>query len=200
MQTLVGLMVFVVLVVVGLLGLQAGGQVPQAIIILLSAGVGFAVWRAQENAKQARDLEEKFGSSKRVLYKAYIDIVREVVERGGNVKSDAYVPRLRRWVFGSLLTASDDVVLAHNRFLNVSRVGENVVIAAIADVILALRRDAGEEATYLKPIDILATFIKSEDIDKMKPIVEQWDREKAKAWPLTREPSKKAAVSSGSKN
>ena len=45
-QTLLGGVVFIVLVGLGLVGLQAGGSVPQAVILLLSAAVGFAVWRS----------------------------------------------------------------------------------------------------------------------------------------------------------
>jgi hypothetical protein len=157
-DTLLGLIVFVILVVGGLLGLQAGGQVPQAVIILLSAGVGFAVWRAQKNAEQTQELEAKLGSDKKVLYKLYLDIMREVVEKGGKADTKTYVGRLRRWVFATLLIASDDVVLA-------------------------MRRDAGEE-TSLQPIDILATLITADDIDKMRPICDQWARDKANAWRL----------------
>ncbi len=191
MQTLLGLIVFIVLVVAGLLGLQAGGSVPQAVIILLSAGVGLGVWRAQENAKQTQELEAKLGTDKKVLYKLYLDIVRDVIEKEGKADAKVYVPKLRRWVFASLLNASDEVVLAHDRFLNASRVGDEVVVAAIADVILAMRRDLGEEPTNLKLIDIPATFIKAEDIDKMRPLSDKWEREKATAWPLTRAPSGK---------
>jgi len=89
-QTLIGLVVFVILVAFGLFGLQAGGSVPQAIIVLLSAGVGLAVWKAQENAKQTRELESKLGSDKNVLYKLYLDILREVLEKGDS--QDATAP------------------------------------------------------------------------------------------------------------
>jgi hypothetical protein len=78
------------------------------------------------------------------------------------------------------------VVLAHDRFLNAGRIGEDMVMPAIADVVLAMRRDLGKDTSGLKAIDVLATFIKADDIDKMVPICEEWEREKAKAWPLSR--------------
>jgi hypothetical protein len=185
-QTLLGLVVFAGLVALGFWGLQAGGSVPQAVILLLSAGVGFGVWKAQDSAKQTQELEDKLGSDKKVLYKLYLDVMREVVEQGDKAKAAEYVPKLRKWAFATLLIASDEVVLAHDRFLNASRVSDDVVIAAVADVILAMRRDVGDETTNLKLIDIVATFIRSEDIEAMRPLCEQWEREKAQAWPLSR--------------
>lgn len=192
MQTLLGLIVFAILVALGFAGLQAGGSVPQALIVLLSAAVGFGVWRSQENAKRAQDLEAKLVSDKKTLYKVYLDVLREVVEKSESAANEAataaILKRLRAFVFGSLLIASDEVVLAHDRFLNASRVSDELVMPAVADVILAMRRDAGGEDTALLPIDVLATFIKAEDIDKMKPLCDQWAKEKAKAWPVSRQP------------
>ncbi len=190
MQTLVGFVVFVILVAFGLYGLQAGGAVPQAMIILLSAGVGLAVWKAQENAKQAQALEGKLASDKQVLYKLYLDVLREVAEKGSKVDqrtSTAYLRKLRSFVFGSLLIASDEVIWAHDRFLNASRISDQMVLPAVADVILAMRRDTGESTTELQAIDVLATFIKAEDIDKLRPLCEQWAREKEKVWPSRRQ-------------
>ena len=195
MQTILGFVVFVLLAAGGLLGLQAGGSVAQAVIVLLSAAVGFGVWKTQEDAKNARELETKLGSDRNALYKLYLDVLREMFEGSGKVDeraAAAYVKRLRKFAFNALLIASDDVVLAHDRFVNASRVGDDMAVAAIADVILAMRRDAGD-STQLQLIDIVATFIKAEDIDKMKPLCDQWNREKAKAWPLTRQPAAKAA-------
>lgn len=186
-QTLLGLIVFLALVALGLIGLQAGGSVPQATILLLSAGVGLGVWSWQEKAKQTHDLETKLGSDKKALYKLYLDVLREVVEKGGKMDArdtEKYVKRLRAFAFSALLIGSDEVVLAHDRFLNAGRVGENMPMAAIADVILAMRRDAGEDTTNLQLIDVLAVFIKAEDVDDFKPACDQWNREKAKAWPV----------------
>jgi hypothetical protein len=186
MQTLIGLATFLILVGLSLLGLQAGGQVPQAVILLLSAGVGLAVWRAQETAKQAQDLEAKLGSDKGVLYKLYVDIIRDIFDKGAKADTTAVVKKLMAWSFGSMLIASDEVVLAHDRFMNASRMGEQLVLPAVADVILAMRRDAGDAGSGLQTIDILQTFIKAEDIDTMKALCAKWEAEKAKAWPMTR--------------
>lgn len=193
MQTVLGLVVFLLLVAAGLLGLQAGGSVAQAVIVLLSAGVGLGVWKTQEDAKNARELQTKLGSDRNVLYKLYLDVLREMLETPGKLDdrtAAAYVKRLRTFAFSALLIASDEVVMAHDRFVNASRVGDDMAIAAVADVILAMRRDAGESA-QLQLIDVLATFIKADEIDKMKPICDLWNREKAKAWPLTRQASAK---------
>ena len=193
MQTVLGLVVFLLLVAAGLLGLQAGGSVAQAVIVLLSAGVGLGVWKTQEDAKNARELQTKLGSDRNVLYKLYLDVLREMLETPGKLDdrtAAAYVKRLRTFAFSALLIASDEVVMAHDRFVNASRVGDDMAIAAVADVILAMRRDAGE-STQLQLIDVLATFIKADGIDKMKPICDLWNREKAKAWPLTRQASAK---------
>jgi len=183
-QTLLGLVVFAVLVVLGLGGLQAGGSVAQAVILLLSAGVGFLVWKTQEDAKSARDLETKLGSDTNALYKMYMDVLREIIEKGVTIDDraeKAYVDRLRRFAFSALLIGGDSVVLAHDRFLNAGRIGENMAVPAIADVILAMRREVNGE-TGLRLIDVLAVFIKAEDIDKMKPLCDAWERDKHKAW------------------
>lgn len=154
------------------------------------------MWTAQENAKQTQALEAQLGSDKKVLYKLYLDVMREVAERGSKLNTVASVNKLRKWAFASLLIASDEVVLAHDRFLNAEKIGDSMSIAAIADVILAMRRDAGENGTNLHLIDVLQTFIKSEDIDKMKPICDQWERDRDKASPLTRAPKQENAQAS----
>jgi hypothetical protein len=185
MQTFLGFVLFVGLVAAGLFALQAGGQVPQATIVLLSAGVAAGVWRWQENAKQTQDLEARIGSDKKVLYKLYLDVVRELVQRGAKADATKSVVQLQRWAFGSLLIASDEVVLAHDRFMNAGRVSDDMAIAALADVILAMRRDLSDGPTDLQPVDVLATFIKGgDDIDKMRLLCEKWAHERATAWRL----------------
>ena len=156
-QTLLGFIVFVVLVVAGLVGLQAGGSIPQAVILLLSAAAGLGVWRAQENARRAQDLESKLVTDKTFLYKVYLDVLRELFEKGTNQQVVAgLMKKLNAFVFGSLLIAADDVVLAHDRFMRASAISEEMVFPAVADVILAMRRDAGKTATNLRPIDLVA--------------------------------------------
>lgn len=190
-QTLIGGAVFIVLVALGLVGLQAGGSVPQAIIFLLSAAVGFAVWKYQESAKRAQELEAKLVTDKTVLYKVYLDVIREIIEKaGGKMDERTLAPILKKlnaFVFGSLLIASDDVVLAHDRFMGASEIADEMVLPAVADVILAMRRDAGEKATQLRTIDVLATFIKRSDVETFRPHCERWEREKTSAWPPPRQ-------------
>jgi hypothetical protein len=60
-----------------------------------------------------------------------------------------------------------------------------MVLPAVADVIVAMRKDAGEASTTLRPIDVLATFVR--DIESLEPAFEKWEREKAKAWPMPRQ-------------
>jgi hypothetical protein len=187
-QTLLGFIVFVVLVVLGLDGLQAGGSVPQAVIIMLSAAVGLGVWRAQENARHARDLESKLVTDKTFLYKVYLDVLRELFEKGTDKRVVAgLMKKLNAFVFGSLLIASDDVVLAHDRFMRASTISEEMVLPAVADVILAMRRDAGKTATNLRPIDVLAAFVK--DIETLAPAFDRWAKEGASVWPVAAAPS-----------
>jgi hypothetical protein len=184
-ETLVGGAVFVVLVVVGLVGLQAGGSVPQAVIIVLSAGVGLGVWTTQENRKRAQELEAKLVTDKAVLYKVYLDVLRDLFGKvGGKADERTLAPilnKLNTFVFGSLLIASDEVVIAHDRFMRASSVAPEMVLPAVADVILAMRKDVGEAATDLRPIDVLATFVR--DIEDLAPAFDRWAKEKARAWP-----------------
>jgi hypothetical protein len=185
-QTLLGVVVFIVLVGLGLVGLQAGGSVPQAVILLLSAAVGFAVWRSQENAKHAQDLEAKLVTDKAFLYKVYLDVLREIFDKAGSGTDDRtmapILKKLNAFVWGSLLIASDEVVLAHDRFMGASKIAPDMVMPAMADLVLAMRRDAGEASTRLRTIDVLATFIKADDIEQFRPHCERWEREKTSAW------------------
>jgi hypothetical protein len=77
------------------------------------------------------------------------------LEKGNKLDTAASVNKLRRWSFGALLIASDEVVLAHDRFLNASRISGEMGVPAIAHVIIAMRRDVGPAQSNIQLIDVL---------------------------------------------
>jgi hypothetical protein len=179
MQTLLGFLVFIVLLASGLWALQAGGSIPQATIALLSAGVGYSVWRSQQKAREASDLEAKLVIDKRALYKIYLDLLRDFLrgEKLDDAKSKALVTEMRRFVFGAMLNASDDVLLAHNRFMRATSTSPDIVLPAVADVIFAMRQDIAGGQSKVAPIAILATFVN--DISNYREIFDRWERQKS---------------------
>jgi hypothetical protein len=172
---------FVALVALGLVGLQAGGSVPQAVIVLLSAAAGLGVWHSQEESKRANELRARLITNKKSLYGIYVDVLRGIFRKGANKRSfERELTKLNAFVFGAMLIASDEVILAQDRFMRVSKVGDAMLLPALADVVLAMRRDAGE-ATALRPMDVLAAFIR--DIENHAAAFELWEKEKRSAWP-----------------
>ena len=180
-QTLLGLVIFIALVAAGFVGLQAGGAVPQAVIVLLSAAVGLGVWHSQEEAKRASELRARLVTNKKALYGVYVDALRGIFGKGADKRAfERELTKLNAFVFGAMLIASDEVILAQDRFMRMSKLGEDVFLPALADVLLAMRRDAGE-ATALRPIDVLAAFIR--DIEGHAPAFERWEKQKRSLWP-----------------
>jgi hypothetical protein len=192
-SAILGFVTLVILLLAGIWGLQAGGGVSQAVILIISSIAAFGVWRAQQSATREQELRAKLVTDKKVLYKLYLDIVEELFDKAGPKPVNAQavastLKRLNTFVFGSLLIASDEVIIPHDRFLRASKVldpatkqpDEKLVIPAVADVLLAMRRDAGE-TTALRPIDLMATFVR--DVENMSSSFDRWAAEKSKTWP-----------------
>lgn len=186
LNALVGLVALVAIVGVLIWGLLAGGAATSIVPLLIGGGITYAIAHFQERERYQRDLDAKIATDKAVLYKMYLDILRDMFDAsGGKVDARTMAPilkRLNRFVFGSLLIASDDVVLAHDRFMRASKISDQMVLPAVADVIVAMRRDIGKAPTSLRPIDTLAAFVR--DIDSLAPAFEQWAREKDSTWPV----------------
>jgi hypothetical protein len=193
MSALLGFITLILLAFAGIWGLQAGGAISQAVILLLSSLAAFGLWRAQQSATREQELKAKLVTDKKVLYKLYLDIVEELLGRAGpkvNAQQVAStLKKLNTFVFGSLLIASDEVVIAHDRFLRASKIldpatkapDEKMLLPAVADVLMAMRRDAGETTTNLRPIDLMATFVR--DVEDMSSSFDRWASERARAWP-----------------
>jgi hypothetical protein len=184
MQALLGLIVLIGAIGLGVFGLQAGGGVQQAVVVILTAIVGFVVWRAQTTREYARNLEDKLATDKRAVYKLYVDVIRKVAEgtkSGRAFNSEELIGNLRLAAFMSLLNASDEVVRAEGRFMQLANQPDksNLSLAAMADVLLAMRRDSGQEETTLEPSDLMAVWIK--DMKNMDSIFSEWEAVKASA-------------------
>ncbi len=193
-SVLVGLAVLVVLAVIGAIALQfvlgllqEGGQVAETVNFVLIAALGGLGYLYRSSRDKRRDLEQQLASSKRDLYGQYVTVLKDVagVSQGGKLtKPEVYVDRLRTFAFSSTLIASDPVVRAHIRFTNLERIAPgnaSVVVAAVGDVLLALRRDIGFADTKLSNRDLLGVFVKEIDDDRISAAVVEWETAKA-AW------------------
>ncbi len=188
LQVLLGLAVLIALAWVGAVVLQVvfgllqeGGRVGETVNAALIAALGGLGYLYRSSRDKRRDLEQQLASSKRDLYTDYVNVLKEIAaaSQGGKIaKADLYVDRLRTFAFNSTLVASDPVVRAHVRFTNLERIAPgdaSVVVPAVGDVLLALRRDIGFPGTKLSNRDLLGVFVKEIDDEKISAAVLAWE-------------------------
>jgi hypothetical protein len=178
-QALIGFVALGLIAVGAFWGLQLGGPVAQVITILVTGGLTYGVARVQERDKYQREVEAKLVSDKRLLYKSYLDLWRGYIGKNAKPPSEAEVgPKMQAFFFNAMLNASDEVIRAQNEFLRLtqSETDNQLVIPAMADVILAMRRDAGIDSHSLAPADIMRPLIS--DLDDNLGIFEQWEQRK----------------------
>jgi hypothetical protein len=186
-QFLLGLAVLAALIVAGWIGLQyvlallsAGGKVPDVTQAVLLAGLGAVGYLYRSTRDRERELEERLAEQKRTIYQQYLDIVRRIVEQSGTpkgIRTEPLVVELRKFAFSSVLYASDEVVQAHVRFATMRDEGRPYTLGAIADILVAIRRDIGFPKTKLTREDVLGVFIR--DVENLPGMIDGWDRYKA---------------------
>lgn len=98
---------------------------------------------------------------------------------GRKLNSPDMVRRLQAWQWTALLLASDDVLLAHARFMRLGGVdapegSQSHTLPAVADVVLALRRELLPR-TRLTPQQALAAFVNEPIADE---VFTSWEAEK----------------------
>lgn len=149
-------------------------------VLLVAAlgGLGFLLRDAREKRQR---LETRLHEAKREIYEKYVDVLKSVAaETKGGRKANpaARLDDLRHFAFRAPLIASDDVVMAHIRFMNMERIlpGGEASLPAIADVIIALRRDMGFEDTHLGARDILGVVVN--EIDELGDKFDPWEAAK----------------------
>jgi hypothetical protein len=179
MQTIVGLLALGIIVAVTFAALQSGGAPAQVVTLVIAGIVTYAVARVQEREKYQRELDAKLVTDKNVLYKAYLDMIKEYMGKGKRAPNPAQMlPRIQAFVFSSMLNASDDVIRAHNRWMkltnNADASRQRLIVPALGDVILAMRRDTGEPKSTLRPVDIMRPLIT--DIDDNLTMFDEWER------------------------
>src|SRR5688572_24889753 len=95
---------------------------------ILNVVLGAALAAVGALYKASRDeraqLAERLAETKRAMYEAYVDVLRDVAAetKGGKGTGAHHINKLRNFAFRSMLIASDDVVRAHIRFMNVQRI------------------------------------------------------------------------------
>ena len=180
MDALIGFVALAVIAVGAFWGLQFGGPVAQVVTIVITAGLTYSVAYVQERNKYQRELEAKLVSDKRILYKYYLDIIRAYLGGGKKTpKAEDIGPKTQAFFYSAMLNASDDVIRAQNAFLRLTDDdnAHNLAAPAMADVILAMRRDAGLGSSSLTTTDIMRPLIN--DIDDNLGPFEEWERRRA---------------------
>jgi len=158
--------------------LQAGGKPADALNVLLLAALGGLGYLYRSSREQRQQLESRLAESKRQLYDDYVALLREMtseIQAGKTLDPSKFLPRLREFSFRSVLLGSDAVVQAQIRVTNIERIGvdgNNFMLPAIGDVLLALRKDIGFPATKLTNQTILGVFVK--DIDSQTELFRSW--------------------------
>ena len=165
--------------------LQNGGKPADAVSFLAVAGLGGVSYLYKETRERQQQLEARLASAKRERYEAYVDALKDVISQtqaGKEPDSAAFVSKLRDFGFRSILVASDPVVMAHIRVTNLDRIAPGdptMLMAAVGDVLLALRKDMGFADTKLTNQAILGVFVK--DVDKTPKPFAKWAAAKV-AW------------------
>lgn len=159
---------------------------PSAVLNVLLAGALAAVATLYKASRDERmRLAERLAESKRAMYELYVDVLRDVAAESkvGRPTNVQHIAKLRNFAFRSMLIASDPVIRAHVRFMNVQRIttATNVGLPAVADVLLALRKDIGFPDTDMTGRDLLGVFVNEIDDDQIGAMFEAWEPAKA-AW------------------
>jgi len=180
-QALVGFGALAVVVVIGYWLLQAGGAISQVTTLAITALVTYGIARLQARETYQRELEQKLVTDKRLLYKSFLDVAKDAFTDPSKIKPETTIPRMRQFLFGSLMNASEDVIKAYNEFSRVSQdtSRQDQTIAALGELILAMRRDIGVVDAELLPIEIMGTLVT--DIDANISPFEIWEGEHAAA-------------------
>jgi hypothetical protein len=187
-STLVGLALFIALAVAAWFGLQwllgvvqAGGPLADLTNALLLAALGGVAYLYRASREKRQQLETRLGESKRALYEGYVDVLKDVARRtkaGSTEAAPEHIEQLRTFAFRSVLIASDEVLKAHIRFTNLGRIStsEKAALPAVADVLLALRKDMGFPDTKLTGQDLLGVFVN--EIDAIAEHFRVWETDK----------------------
>jgi hypothetical protein len=171
------------LFVLGLL--REGGEVGDATNALLLAALAAVGYLYRQSRDKRKELEGRLADHKRALYEGYVDVFKDLMaasRAGKDVGTPEHVDRLSTFAFRSLLVASDDVVRAHIRFVNVARISPEPTtgMPAVADVLIAIRRDMGLN-TKLSALDLMGVFVKELDDARIAAGFATWESAKS-AW------------------
>jgi len=160
-------------------GLMLGGN---ALPVVITGAFGLVTLLWQLSAQREGELEKQLAGEKREHSKTYVGLLGEVAaatKSGRKVNSPEMVKRLQAWNWTAMLVASDEVMAAQARFIRLGGVdapegGRAFTLPAIADVILALRREIVPR-TRLTPQQVLAVFVNEPLDDAM---FAGWEAEK----------------------
>jgi hypothetical protein len=173
------------LFVLGLL--REGGEVGNATNALLLAALAAVGYLYRQSRDKRKELEGRLADHKRALYEGYVDVFKDLMaasRAGEAVGTPEHIDRLSTFAFRSLLIASDEVVRAHIRFTNAARVSPEPTVAmpAVADVLIAIRRDMGID-TQLSPLDLIGVFVKEVDDPEIAATFATWEPAK-RSWDM----------------
>jgi hypothetical protein len=151
----------------------------QFLNVLLVAALGAVGYLYRTSREEKDKLQERLHDSKREWYEQYVDILADIAKdsKAATARDNkAWVDKLRAFSFRLPLIASDEVVRAHIRFINLQRILDrpDAALPAVADVLLAIRRDIGFPDTRIRPGHILGVIVN--ELDAVQAPFDEWAR------------------------
>jgi hypothetical protein len=161
-------------------GLALGGG---ALPVVLTGAFGLVTLLWQQSLQRQGELEKQLASEKRDHSKAYVSMLGEVAaaSKGGHRIPSDMAKRLQAWTWTAMLLTSDEALRAQARFVRLGGVeapeaARSLILPAMADVILALRRDI-VPGTKLTQAQILGSFVNEPISDD---VFTAWSAQKGK--------------------
>ncbi|MBX3364651.1 MAG: hypothetical protein KF866_07795 [Phycisphaeraceae bacterium] len=142
-----------------------------ALAVIAVGGVGWLIKSSYESSQERR---RRNAERKLAEYQEFLDFVNETISHGSAGLSSDRVLEFRSWSMGLALFASDEVIVAWNRFRTGTEGRDTQTTAIyISHLLLAMRKDCGMHHTKLKGIHLLTLFLNSaaDDFVKDRPTV-----------------------------
>lgn len=140
-------------------------SIDPTILTLLSGGIGFIISKFIENLKESK---QRIYEQKRVYYNELIKPFRDIIKNtklktsSKNELNDKQIANAMDSAFDNILYASDEVILKYGKFRNNSQNNDSNsyrTLKLFAELLLAMRKDLGNNFTNLDEVEILRMFI-----------------------------------------
>ncbi|MFK7061255.1 hypothetical protein [Flavobacterium oreochromis] len=140
-------------------------SIDPTLLTLFSGGIGFIISKFIENLKESK---QRIYEQKRVYYNELIKPFRDILKNTklktstDNKLNDKQISNAMDSAFDNILYASDEVILKYGNFRNSSQNNDTNIYRTLklfAELLLAMRKDLGNNFTNLDEVEILRMFI-----------------------------------------